>query len=52
MPGYGHLFSVDCSVGNTWVVWVDCEWRFVVSEVLDKLSVEKESALEKTIYCL
>jgi hypothetical protein len=52
VPGYCHLLSVDRSVGNAWVLWVDCEWRFVIFEVLDKLSVEKEGALEKTVYCL
>ncbi len=52
MPGYGHLLSVDHSVGSAWVVWVDGEWGFSIFEVLNKLFVEKESALEKTVYDL
>ena len=43
------FFFVDHSNDHTWVVLVDGEWRFVILEVIDKFSVEKESALEEAV---
>ena len=49
MPGYCYLFSVDHLIGHAWVVFIDDKWRFVVLEVINKFSIEKESTLEEAV---